>query len=101
MIKILLIFVALLSVTMVGCVAPDVFTPYMQGAASAQRANELDRQRAIAFDINHFNQTGDYRALCHAAMLGSSEAANHLRQNRIGCQTYEQGGQKYIKAVKL
>jgi hypothetical protein len=101
--KFLLIFAALLSVAMDGCVgfAPDLFTPFMQGSAAAQRANEYDRQQAITYDINYFNKTGDYRALCHAAMLGSGEAANHLRKNRIGCRTYELSGQKFIQAVHL
>jgi hypothetical protein len=101
MTKALVVSVLALSFAMTGCFVPDLATPYMEGAAVAQRANERDRQQAIAYDINHFKQFGDYRALCHAAMLGSPEAANHLRKNRIGCQTYELEGKKFIKAVRL
>jgi hypothetical protein len=98
--KVLLISVVLLSVALVGCI-PDLATPFMQGMETARRANEDDRQQGIAFAINNFNQTGDYRALCYAAMLGSREASNYLLQSRVGCQVYEQGGQKYIEAVQL
>ncbi|MDR0548434.1 MAG: hypothetical protein LBI10_03340 [Deltaproteobacteria bacterium] len=99
--KKLFTFVILISLTLTGCVpyAPDVFTPFLQGAEMARRDNERDRLYAIAYDIDFFNQTGDYRALCHAAALGSVQAALYLDKNRVGCETYEIEGKKFIKAV--
>ncbi|MDR1922451.1 MAG: hypothetical protein LBS31_12050 [Candidatus Adiutrix sp.] len=79
-----LVLLAALSLT--GCIPPDVFTPYMMGQQAALEANERDRQQAIAYDISYFNQTGDYGYLCHAAALGSREAAIYLQQKQIGCR---------------
>ena len=78
-----------------GCIpiTGDIFGGYARGASDAQRANYYDQQRAaqvraqmINNDIAYFNQTGDYRALCHAAYLGSVEVANYLVTKKITCK---------------
>jgi hypothetical protein len=104
MTKFILIYMTTLSMAMAGCVPiiPDLFSPFVQGMEAANRENWNDRTRwMISDDINYFIETGDYRALCHAAMLGSVRSAAVLREDGIGCQIYTSGGRKYIRTVVL
>ncbi|MDR1395479.1 MAG: hypothetical protein LBK52_04845 [Deltaproteobacteria bacterium] len=101
MFKVWLIWPLLAGVLLSGCLPPNVLGPYLQGARQAEMENERDRLRRIDYDLNYFSATGDYRALCDAAMLGSLPAAGLLRRDGIGCQTYELEGKKFIRAVEL
>lgn len=49
-------------------------------AAAAQR-----RAQDIRYDLMAFARTGEYGFLCHAAMLGSKEAAERLERDRLSC----------------
>jgi hypothetical protein len=96
----LILLVLLIFATNLGCIA-DFGAPFLEGVRAARRDNEIERQMEIESHINYYNRTGDYRALCYAAMIGSDEAANFLYRNRVGCQIYEQNGIEYIRAVEL
>jgi hypothetical protein len=44
------------------------------------------RAQDIRYDLASFERTGQYGFLCHAAMLGSEEAALRLKREGLSCQ---------------
>jgi hypothetical protein len=65
-----------LALVLTGCPSPDN-TPPNQG--SDRRAQD------IRFNLAAFERTGEYGYLCHAAFLGSKEAAERLERDSMRC----------------
>ena len=55
-----------------------------QGVISAPAGHDR-RAQDIKYDLAAFARTGEYGFLCHAALLGSKEAAGRLEKDGIAC----------------